>query len=139
MTGTDGLLYCLLKCKQRTSTLSACTCACACEALFIYLFSSLLSLGLLIALVAGTLPRLRRWEMKRRGKEERKEKQREKKAVEKNAGHQVLITGCLRFNRQRHGIFDGKRGDSLHECGHSYDRRGKKNRAQHHLHIYTLA
>lgn len=46
----------------------------------IYIFvSSLLSLGLLIVLVAGTLPRLRRWEMKRQGREERKEKQRRKR------------------------------------------------------------
>lgn len=62
----------------------------------------------------------------------------EKKAAWRRAGHQMLITGCLRFNRQRHRSFDGERGDSLHECGHSYDRR-KKNTAQHHLHIYTLA
>lgn len=86
-----------------------------------------------------TFKTMRRWRDGGR-KKERRNKEKENKAAGRWAGHQMLITGCLSFNRQRHRSVDGERGDSLHECGHSYDRRGrKKNTAQHHLHIYTLA
>lgn len=41
------------------------------------------------------------------------------------------------------GKDDGERGDTLHQCGHSYDRRGKKNKKKkqktlQRLCIYTL-
>lgn len=75
MTGTDGLLYCPLKCKQWISLLGV-------WLYYIFIFS-LLSLSLLIALVAGTHPHLRR------------------KCLIKGWS-QMLIIGYLQFNGQKH-------------------------------------
>lgn len=75
MTGTDGLLYCPLKCKQWKSLLDV-------WHHYIFIFP-LLSLSLLIALVAGTHPYLRL------------------KCLIKTWS-QMLIIGCLTFNGQRH-------------------------------------
>lgn len=75
MTGTDGLLYCPLKCKQWISLLGV-------WLYYIFIFS-LLSLSLLIALVAGTHPHLRL------------------KCLIKGWS-QMLIIGCLQFNGQKH-------------------------------------
>lgn len=75
LTGTDGLLYCPLKCKHWISLLGG-------WHFYIFIFS-LLSLSLLIALVAGTHPHLRL------------------KGLIKGWS-QMLIIGCLRFNGQRH-------------------------------------
>lgn len=75
MTGTDGPLYCPLKCKHWISLLGG-------WHYYIFIFS-LLSLSLLIALVAGTHPHLRL------------------KGLIKGWS-QMLIIGCLRFNGQRH-------------------------------------
>lgn len=100
MTGTDGLLYCPLKCKQWISMLGV-------WHYYIFIFS-LLSLCLLIALVAGTHPRLRQ------------KKKRKKKCLRKG-WHQMLITGCLGFNGQRHWAKMNKRGDTLFPCSQGWE------------------
>lgn len=86
MTGTDGLLYCPLKCKQWKSLLDV-------WHHYIFIFP-LLSLSLLIALVAGTHPYLRL------------------KCLIKTWS-QMLIIGCLTFNGQRHSTQMTKGGSTV--------------------------
>lgn len=91
MTGTDGLLYCPLKCKHWKSSLGG---------WHHYIFiSSLLSLSLLIALVAGTHPHLRL------------------KGLIKGWS-QMLIIGCLRFNGQWHRTKMTRGGTNVRAVGY---------------------
>lgn len=91
MTGTDGLLYCPLKCKHWISLLGG-------WHHYIFIFS-LLSLSPLIALVAGTHPHLRL-----------------KGLIE--GWSQMLIIGCLRFNGQWHRTKMTRGGTNVQAVGY---------------------
>lgn len=91
MTGTDGLLYCPLKCKHWISLLGG-------WHHYIFIFS-LLSLSPLIALVAGTHPQLRL-----------------KGLIE--GWSQMLIIGCLRFNGQWHRTKMTRGGTNVQAVGY---------------------
>lgn len=116
MTGTDGPLYCPLKCKHWISLLGG-------WHYYIFIFS-LLSLSLLIALVAGTHPHLRL------------------KGLIKGWS-QMLIIGCLRFNGQWHRTkmtrvaqLSKQLDKSAVQRGHPHAKSVLKATSQH---LYTTA